>query len=68
MQDFHYLVGKVIAQCWLDNELYKDLIQNPLRVLREAGVVLDETIEIAVRSTQTGSGVEVEGNTLALKI
>ena len=68
MNDLNCVMGKIIAQCWLDKDLYNRLIQDPLKLLKETGAVLDETVEIVVQQAQTCSGIEVEGNTLVIKI
>ena len=42
------LVGQLIAKAWMDNEFQQRFMANTAEVLREAGLMLDEAINIAV--------------------
>lgn len=45
---FDKIVGQLIAKAWMDNEFQQRLTANTAEVLREAGLMLDEAIKVAV--------------------
>lgn len=42
------VVGQLIAKAWIDNEFQQRFMANTAEVLREAGLMLDEAIKVAV--------------------
>jgi len=45
------LVSKLIARSWADRDFLSRFVTDPKTVLKEAGIVLDETIRIVFKSS-----------------
>lgn len=64
----HQTFGKLLAKGWLDREFYESFVEDPIKVLKEAGVNLDQSENFIVRENQTQSGIEVVNGVLAIAL
>jgi hypothetical protein len=50
-------MSKLIAKTWLNDDLYKRFLSEPAAILREAGLMIEEFVEVKVIQNLTGGPV-----------
>lgn len=50
-------MSKLIAKTWLNDDLYKRFLNDPAAILREAGLMIEEFVEVKVVQNLTGGPV-----------
>lgn len=65
-------LSKLIAKAWLNDDIYTRLFSDPVGVLREAGLMLEDFVEVKVIQNLTSSPVlrmaGAEGGTITYEI
>ncbi len=46
-------VSKLIARAWLDEDFHKRFVSDPAKILREAGLVLEDFVKVIVTQGST---------------
>jgi hypothetical protein len=50
-------MSKLIAKTWLNDDLYKRFLNDPAAILREAGLMIEEFVDVKVIQNLTGGPV-----------
>lgn len=71
-KNWETVVSKLIAKAWLNDDFHKRFFSDPAVVLREAGLMLEEFVEVKVIQNLTGGSVlrmaGAEGGTVVYEI
>ncbi len=51
------IVSKLIARAWLDEDFHKRFVSDPAKILREAGLVLEDLVKVIVNQGSTAAPV-----------
>ena len=64
------IVSKLIARAWLDEDFHKRFVSDPAKILREAGLVLEDFVKVIVTQGSTAFPVLklAEGGTAICEI
>ncbi len=47
-KNWEMIVSKLIAKAWLDQDFYHQFVSEPAKILREAGLVIDNFVKVIV--------------------